>query len=434
MKNNTRKPTNLPSGMRPFLMLLVTQSFSALGSAMTAFALIVWSYSQRGSALDTALLSVCSYAPYVCVSIFAGALSDRWDKKRTLLVCDALAAAATVVTLVLLETGRLAIWHLYALNAVSGLMNSVQRPASDVAISLLVPEDNYQRASALRSMANSMVNIVTPAFAAALMTLAGLRAVILFDLLTFACAFLSLLLLIDIPKINRGVAHEPLLAAAKQGIDYLRRHPGVFHIMLFLAAINFTASMYEAALPALVLSKRNEAALGILQSTTGITMLAGGAIAAMQKKPKSRVRVICNTLLISMSTENFLLGLGGDRLLIWCVGAVCGWLVIPTMNANLDALLRGYLPIDMQGRVFSVRNSLQFFTIPIGYLLGGVLVDRVFEPMMAAQAADSILATVFGLGKGSGAACLFFLLGFVGVITCLVFRRDRAIWSLEEDT
>ena len=51
--------------LRGFLILWLTQSFSALGSAMTNFALIVWSYQAQGSALTTALLSVCSYAPYV---------------------------------------------------------------------------------------------------------------------------------------------------------------------------------------------------------------------------------------------------------------------------------------------------------------------------------------------------------------------------------
>ena len=73
--------------MRPFLLLWVTQSFSALGSAMTSYALVIWSYSRTGSALMTALLMVSSYAPYVVFSIFAGALSDRWDKKLTMLVC-----------------------------------------------------------------------------------------------------------------------------------------------------------------------------------------------------------------------------------------------------------------------------------------------------------------------------------------------------------
>ena len=81
--------------LRDFLILWLTQALSQLGSAMSGYALILWSYRQTGSALSTALLSVCSYAPYVAVSVFAGALSDRWDKRRTMLVCDSLAAAGT---------------------------------------------------------------------------------------------------------------------------------------------------------------------------------------------------------------------------------------------------------------------------------------------------------------------------------------------------
>ena len=63
----------------------------------------------EGSALSTALLTVCSYAPYVVMSIFAGTLSDRWNKKKTLLVCDALAALTTIAVILLLKTGNLRI-------------------------------------------------------------------------------------------------------------------------------------------------------------------------------------------------------------------------------------------------------------------------------------------------------------------------------------
>lgn len=70
------------SKMRGYLLLWFTQMISGLGSAMTGYALVIWSYTQQGSALATALLMVCSYAPYVICSIFAGALSDRWDKKK----------------------------------------------------------------------------------------------------------------------------------------------------------------------------------------------------------------------------------------------------------------------------------------------------------------------------------------------------------------
>ena len=126
--------------LHTFLILWMTQSFSALGSSMTSFALVVWSYQQQGSALTTSLLSICSYAPYVLLSVFAGALSDRWDKKATMLVSDTFAALCTLTVLILLQTGRLEIWFLYIINALNGLMNTVQQPASDVAVSLLTPQ------------------------------------------------------------------------------------------------------------------------------------------------------------------------------------------------------------------------------------------------------------------------------------------------------
>ena len=263
--------------LRGFLILWLTQSFSALGSAMTNFALIVWSYQAQGSALTTALLSVCSYAPYVVMSIFAGALSDRWNKKAVMLASDSFAALCTVAVLVLLQAGRLEIWHLYCLNALNGLMNTVQQPAADVAISLLTPERHYQKASGLRSLANSLM------FATALLALAGIHAVILFDLFTFFAAFLSLLFLVKLPAAPSGAARaESVLRCARQGLRFLKGQRGILHLILFLAAINFTASVYNAAFPAMLLSRQGggEAALGAVNTATGAALLLGSAAAS----------------------------------------------------------------------------------------------------------------------------------------------------------
>lgn len=117
-------------------------------------------------------------------------------------------------------------------------------------------------------------------------------------------------------------------------------------------------------------------------------------------------------------------------LVIWAYEQ-SGWLPIPLMNANLDVLFRTHIPVKMQGRVYAARNSLQFFTIPLGYLLGGALVDTVFEPFIAAQTPESLFCCLFGTGKGSGAAFLFLVLGFLGVAVCLGFRRSKLIRGLE---
>lgn len=421
--------------MKPFLLLWLTQSFSGLGSAMTSYALVIWSYTQQGSALMTALLMVCSYAPYVVFSIFAGALSDRWDKKKTMLACDTAAAATTVAMLVLLKSGSLRIWHLYLINGINGLMNTVQQPASEVAVTRLLPKKYYQRVGGLRYLAGALNSILTPIIATAVLGIAGMGAIVGFDLATFGVAFLTLAFGIRIPgREESSGEQEKLLAAARKGLDYLKQERGIFDLILFLAAINLVASVYDAAFPAMILSREggSEQALGLVNAVIGASTLLGSILASLAGTPKSRVRVICDSLLFSMSFENFMLAFGRTPL-VWCIGGFLGWIAVPLMNTNLDAILRLRVPESMQGRVYSVRNSLQFFTIPVGYFLGGLLVDQVFEPLMAAQPESSPLVRLFGAGKGSGAAFLFAVIAFAGIGVCVYFRRDPHIWELEKD-
>lgn len=420
--------------MKTYLFLWATQSFSGLGSAMTSYALVVWSYTQKGSALMTALLMVSSYAPYVLLSIFAGALSDRWNKKITMLVCDTLAALTTVAMLILLKQGALQIWHLYLINGINGIMNTVQQPASEVATTRVLPKKYYQRVGGLRYFSSSLNSIMTPIIATAVLGMAGMGAIVIFDLFTFLVAFLTLAFGIKIPEQEDAVKKpESLLTSVKKGLAYLKKEQGIFGLIMFLAAINLVASVYDAAFPAMMLSRNggSERTLGLVNAVIGVTTLAGSILASFVKRPKSRVRVICNCLLFSMGTENFLLAFGRTPF-VWCIGGFLGWIAIPLMSTNLDAIMRLHVPEQMQGRIYSVRNSLQFFTIPIGYFLGGFLVDRVFEPIMAMQQDDSILIRMFGSGKGSGAAFLFFVIAFAGIGVCFLFRRNRHIWALEE--
>lgn len=418
--------------LKTFILLWLTQSLSTLGSMMTSFALVVWSYGEKGSALTTALLSVSSYVPYVLVSIFAGTLSDRWSKKKIMLISDTFAALTTAAVLVLLNMDRLEMWHLYVINALNGLMNTVQKPAADVAVSLLTPKKHYQRVSGMQSFSNSLHNILAPALAGAVLSFAGINAVIAIDLITFAAAFITLLFFIKIPYvINSTDKKDSIFKAAAEGIAWLKNNRGIMDLMLFLAAINFTASMFDALLPAYTISVNGNGAYGTVSMVTGLAMLFGSITVTFLPKPQSRVKVICYSLLLSMSTENFILSLSRS-LPVWCIGAALGWIAVPVMNANMTTLFREKIPVEIQGRVYSVRNSLQFFTIPIGFTVGGFLADKVFEPFMAGQT-YTLLNVLFGSGKGSGAAFMLLIMGFMGVITCIVFIKNKNIKELERE-
>ncbi len=367
--------------LKDFLILWSTQSISQLGSSMTAYALTLWLYEQTGSSLSTAALTICSYAPYVLMSIFAGALTDRFDKKKLMLICDTFAAVCTVTILALFCTGQLSVWHLYLLNMVSGLMNTVQQPASDVAMTLIVPQEYFQKTSGLRSLSRSLISILNPLIATAVYSLAGLQLVIAIDLGSFLVAFVSLLLLIRIPK------------QAQQTEE----------------------SVWE-------LAKGGSRVLGMVTSCSGIAMIFGSLLVSVLPKPKNRVRVVYLTMLFSLGTENFLLAFAREPWL-WCIGQIIGWILVPVMSANLDVILRTSIPVELQGRVYACRNTFQFFTIPIGLFLGGFAVDRICEPVMREFGTIPLLRRMFGSGKGSGAAMMMGILGILGVLLCFLVGR-----------
>ena len=411
------------NSLKNFYILWSTQSLSQLGSSITAFALTLWLYEKTGSALSTAALTICTYAPYVLMSIFAGALTDRFNKKKTMLVCDTLAALCTLTVFFLYKTGSLAIWHLYLINAVSGLMNTVQQPASEVMMTLIVPKDRYQKTSGLQNLSRSLNSVLNPVIATALYSLAGLDMVIAVDLTSFVVAFVALAGFIRFAEVKKE-SKEKTLTLAKEGLAFLKSKPMILTLILFMSGVNLVASAFNATLPAYVIPnpKGGSAMLGVTTSASGLAMIVGSLLVSFLPKPKDRVKMIYITMLISLGSENFILAFAREPYL-WVLAQVIGWILVPVMSTNLEVILRNSVPVDLQGRVYACRNTFQFFTIPIGLFLGGFLVDHVCEPFMKLHGYREILTILFGSGKGSGAALMMFILGIVGSTMCLVTGR-----------
>ena len=433
--NNSKEKTNTDKAhsLRDFYILWSTQSLSQLGSAIMAFALTLWLYEKTGSALSTAALRICTYAPYVIMSIFAGALSDKFDKKKTMLVCDLIAALTTVLVFVLYKTDTLGVWHLYLINAISGLMNTVQQPASEVAYTMVIPKDYYQKTSGLQSLSRSLITIGNPLIAATVYGLTGLGGAIAVDLVTFSVAFVALAVFIKIPEIPEQNENEgSVLQLAKEGLLYLKETPMILYVILFMSGVNLVASAFDAVMPAFIIPnpRGGNGIYGLVSSFAGIAMVAGSLIVTAMPKPKDRVRVIYLSMLFSLSTENYLLAFSRSPVL-WCIGQFLGWIFVPVMAANQNVIMKNSIPVRLQGRVYACRNTLQFFTIPIGLLFGGFMVDEVCEPIMSRS--YSLLEFLFGSGKGSGAALMLFILGLTGTIMCLVFGHKLKQYKYVEE-
>jgi MFS family permease len=405
---------------------------------MTNFSLIIWVYAQKGTASSITLLSICSFLPSILFCFIAGTIADKWDKKRIMLLSDSMAALGTITVLVLYSTSSLQIWHLYIINFMLSFMNAFQAPASYVATSLLVPKQHYVRVSGLQSLSASIITILAPALGGALLAFSGLKIVLIVDLAAFAIAFTTLLLFITIPKIEHEAekVKESFIKSCVVGIDFLREHSALLKIILFFAFINLIAKMGGyGMLPALILSRTggDQITLGFVESAVGIGTLVGSVLVTLMKPVKNRTKIVFFSCGIS-----FLLGDVGQSLsrslVFWVIATFTSNIPMAFLNANMTAIMRTNIPIKMQGRVFSARDTIQYSTIPIGLFLGGIFADHVFEPLMASTSpVQKVLSVLFGTGKGSGIAVIFFIIGMTGFITSFLCLRNPVYKTLNEE-
>jgi len=197
--------TNRPMGMRAFVIILIGQIISMLGTTMTHFGLTIWIYEQTGEATPLALMGFFYFAPMVVLSPVAGAIVDRSNRKLMMMLSDLAAGLVTIVQLTLLATGSLQIWHLYVTAVIATSFQTFQWPAFSAAIAMMLPKEQYGRANGMLELANSAAGIFAPMLAGAMLPLIGLTGIMTIDIVTFSFA-VGALLFVFIPQPERTEA------------------------------------------------------------------------------------------------------------------------------------------------------------------------------------------------------------------------------------
>lgn len=424
----------MDKNFKRYILLWLSQSLSQLGSSMTSFALILWVYTIRHSAMTVSFMSFCSYVPYILASLFAGTFVDRHSKKKVMLTADSIAALCTLGILLSAMSGKLQIWHIYLANIVIGCMNAFQSPASGVALGKLVPQDKLANVSGMHSFSGNLNTILTPVLAAALFALNGLPLILLIDLGSFAIAFLVLLILIVIPQDTpSGDRQKSVFAGCREGLAFLWNEKGILMIVLTMALLNFFSRLtYENILSPMLLSRSgdNSMVLGFVNAVMGVGGIVGGLIVSAGKLSKNPVKMIYISAALSFGFGDLLMGLGRNAF-VWGIAGLAATLPIAFINAGQNVILYKKVPTEMQGRIFAVRNAIQYSTIPLGILLGGFLADYVFEPYLAGSAYPAlVLHKLVGTGAGSGMAVMFLCTGVLGFLFSILSFRHRDIQAM----
>ncbi|WP_374688265.1 MFS transporter, partial [Promineifilum sp.] len=142
------------SGMRGFLLIWFGQLVSMLGTGMTNFALSFYLFEKTGQATALTIAIFCFVAPSILLSPVAGALVDRSNRKLVVILTDLAAGIVTIAwLLIVLTTGDLELWQVYLGNAITGAFNAFQFPAFSAAVTLMIPKEQFGRASGMLDFA-----------------------------------------------------------------------------------------------------------------------------------------------------------------------------------------------------------------------------------------------------------------------------------------
>ena len=412
---------------KKLLPILGAQTLSELATAMVSYALILWTYERTGAAFDISLLSVASYLPYVLGSALSGALIDRWPKKGILAACDTVSAAGTLLLLILLVSGNLQVGWIVCINICSGIGNAFHVPTLHALIGQAVSGERYTHVSGLLSFSSALVTAFSTFFASLLYASVGLVNLFLFDLLVYGIALAVLLRFVG-PESSRGERREALslssfLEETRQGYRFLAGRRGLLWIIGSMCLMNFFSRItYENILPAMLLARSGHS-----------ETVLGGLYVSARPLPRDQVGLLYGAAGISFLFGDLLMAFGRG-LSLWIPAALAASVPITFVAAAQQSILYRVVPNEMLGRVFAIRNAVQFSAIPAGILLGGALADYVFTPLAASGGeAGRLICWLFGATGGSGMAAMFSLTGFLGGLFCAMAFRSRGVQSLRKE-
>ena len=199
--------TDTPAGRRPktsFLILWAGQLLSAMGTGLSGFAMGVFVYQLTGSTTQFALVAAFSRVPSILFSPFAGALADRWNRRRVMLAANAVSGLTVGLLALSGYLHALDTWQIYAAVAVIAIAGAFRDPAYYAGVSQLVPREQLGRAGGLVQSGENIGLVAPPVVAGLLIAVIGLSGVLLVDAATYVIGFVTAFV-VSLPPVERAV-------------------------------------------------------------------------------------------------------------------------------------------------------------------------------------------------------------------------------------
>ena len=356
------------------------QCISLMGTWMQRMALSWWVYRHTHSALVLGVVGFAGQIPALLLAPLTGALVDRWDRHRLLVVTQTLAMlqALGLAWLVLAEVATL--WHIVLLSVILGVINAIDMPARQALIPDLVDQqEDLGDALALNSSMTNGARLVGPSLAGLLIVSVGEGLCFLLNGLSYL-AVLAALWAMHLPPRPAAPPQAPVLEAADTGLRYAWGFAPIRAILLLLSVANLLGMPYQVLMPVFATEVLHGDAhtLGMLTVASGVGAIIGALYLA------SRDSVVGLGRVLVWSTGLFGLGLIG---LSFARHAAVAWLVLVgasggmmVLTAASNTVLQTIVEDDKRGRVMSLYTTVFLGIAPVGSLVAGSVATYLGAP------------------------------------------------------
>ncbi|MFZ5916296.1 MAG: MFS transporter [Chloroflexota bacterium] len=368
----------------PFFTIWIGQALSLVGSQLAQFALVWWLTEATGSATVLAMATLAAVLPGVVLGPFAGALVDRWDRRKVMLVADSFVALVSAGLAYLFWIEAVSIWHIYAAMLARALGGAFHWPAMHASTSLMVPQKHLSRVAGLNHTMQGVLSVVAPPLGAILLSLLPLQGIMGLDVITALMAIVPLFF-VTIPRPQKTTADDQAAARPslwremQAGLRYVWAWPGLMAILFMAMVINFVVNPAFSLMPLLVTEHLGGGALqlGWLESAWGIGIVMGGLLLSVWGGFRRRVYTSLSGLVlgglgimgIGLAPAN---GLGLALAALFVAGFTS-----PLIDGPFFAILQARVAPEMQGRVFTVVVSFAQAMQPLSLAVAGPVSDAI---------------------------------------------------------
>lgn len=399
-----------------FLLLWAGELVSSVGGGLTSFGLGVYVFQQTGSAAGMALITLLAFLPTLLLSVPAGVLADRYDRRLLMMMGDGCSAIGILLILICMCRGGAGLTEICVGVTVSSVFSSLLEPAYRATVTDLLDAEEYSRASGMVSLAGSARYLISPVLAGALLTVSDIWLLLVIDICTF---FLTV---ICTGVVRSGLAarsaseREPFFAALQMGWQAVAEKRGVLLLILLASVMTCFMGAFQILAEPLILDFADSATLGTAETVCASGMLVSGAFLGARGIKKGYLKVLS----ASLTVAGIAMAAFGLRENIWliCAAGFLFFAMLPLANNCLDFLVRTNIAAELQGRAWGFIGFLSQMGYVVAYGLAGVLADG--------------LGQRFQMGVGRGAAAVIMASGVLLSILALAVYPIKAVRELEK--